>query len=157
MYKSMITKKSSSKEIKTSGICAALSVMGFSFLFLLVGCASMNNQFDCPMKSGIRCESLDSVNARIDRGELRGETSDNNSSWKTGSLEAIEKVNLEGKEESQTTGPHRYPESVQRVLIAPFEDSQGNYHTVSSVYAVMNSGHWNDSHPAGNSGGTPHA
>lgn len=126
-------------------------------LSLLTGCSSMNNQFDCPMKSGIRCESLDSVNARIDRGELRGEASNDISPWKTGSLEAIEKVNLGGREDSQTKGPHRYPESVQRVWIAPFEDSQGNYHTAASVYAVMNPGHWHDSYPAGNSGGTHHA
>ena len=37
---------------------------------LLTGCAEMNSQFDCPMKPGVRCESLDQVNARVDRGEI---------------------------------------------------------------------------------------
>jgi hypothetical protein len=42
---------------------------------LLASCTNMNAKFDCPMKNGVRCESLDKVNARVDNGEMgRDET-----------------------------------------------------------------------------------
>jgi len=39
-------------------------------MLVLSGCAGMNPKFDCPMKPGIRCESLDQVNDRVNRGEI---------------------------------------------------------------------------------------
>lgn len=46
-------------------------VMGFLLLpLLLTGCAAMNTNFDCPMKPGVTCESLDSINAKVDRGKI---------------------------------------------------------------------------------------
>lgn len=37
---------------------------------LVTGCAEVNSQFDCPMKPGIRCESLDEINAHVNNGEI---------------------------------------------------------------------------------------
>src|SRR5690348_10373468 len=36
----------------------------------LSACSSLNSEFECPMKPGIRCESLDQISARVDRGEI---------------------------------------------------------------------------------------
>ncbi len=34
------------------------------------GCAEADSKFDCPMKPGVSCSSLDQVNAKVDRGEI---------------------------------------------------------------------------------------
>lgn len=39
-------------------------------LLCLSSCASLNSQFDCPMKPGVMCESLDEVNHQVDQGLL---------------------------------------------------------------------------------------
>ena len=38
--------------------------------------------------------------------------------------------------------PVRYGETVQRIWIAPYEDTEGNYHQDSFMYSVMKGGHW---------------
>lgn len=38
------------------------------FALLLTGCSSYNNDFDCPIGSGLKCASLSEVNERIDDG-----------------------------------------------------------------------------------------
>ena len=40
-------------------------------LLMLSGCSTMNDQFSCPMKPGVQCQSLDQVNAQIDKGEIK--------------------------------------------------------------------------------------
>lgn len=105
---------------------------------VLSGCAHMNSDFDCPMKNGVRCQSLDEVNAAIDRGEISG----------TGALSQISSASYHDMAYSEykdsVTGkyPVRYQEDVMRVWIAPFEDTDGNYHQASSVYTVTKPGYW---------------
>jgi conjugal transfer pilus assembly protein TraV len=109
---------------------------------LLSGCSSINSQFDCSMKPGIRCESIDSVNERVDRGEIGGASSA--SSLITSSTQSISykdavysKINFYKNGE-----PLRYGETVMRVWVAPFEDKEGNYHQESDIYTITKPGSW---------------
>lgn len=122
--------------VRTSVILA-----GLSWLMLLTGCASMNNSFDCPLKSATRCESLDQVNTRIDRKEIGSEAG---SGWKS-----PDPVWHAATGEVTPENPMRHPETIQQVWVAPYEDSQGNYHGESSVYAVMTPGFWHGPQGAG--------
>jgi conjugal transfer pilus assembly protein TraV len=95
----------------------------FSFIMLLflTGCANLNAQFDCPMRPGVHCESLDQVNSRVDRGEI-------------------------GQEMLKTSLPRHKHETVLPIWIAPYEDTDGNYHQEGEVYTVMKPGYWPE-HP----------
>jgi len=111
---------------------------------ILTSCAGMNQQFDCPMKGGVRCESLDQVNARVNSGEIGHE----------GTETVSEKVAFHYSEQtvqwhSPSTDadfykrkPLRYGETVQHIWIAPFEDTSGNYHQESDVYTIVKPAHW---------------
>lgn len=119
-----------------------IHVVSMVCIFLiLTGCAGMNSGFNCPMKPGQLCSSLDEVNRMVDQGKM-GRTQHPN-----GSDTAIESAG-----NTQTTPyamdavkadePLRYGESIIRVWIAPFEDKSGNYHQPSTVYALLQPGHW---------------
>jgi conjugal transfer pilus assembly protein TraV len=117
-----------------------LMIVLVPLLLLLSSCAKLNSQFDCPMKSGIRCESLSSINARVDRGELGiGKQDINEDSVAMPTY--IPQHNTNGHLTSKRK-PLRYAETVQRVWIAPFEDKQGNYHQENTIYTVAKSGRW---------------
>lgn len=113
-----------------------------SATFLLNACCSLNSEFECPMKPGIRCESLDQVNARIDRGEIgRPPLSSTPCCGKANNLTPTpvaykNEINI-GKRE-----PLRYGETVMRVWVAPYEDTAGNYHQESDIYTVVKPSHW---------------
>jgi hypothetical protein len=44
--------------------------------FLLPGCADLNSNFDCLMKPGVVCKSLDEVNSLVDQGKLGSDYED---------------------------------------------------------------------------------
>ena len=94
---------------------------------MLSGCADMNSQFDCPMKPGVRCESLDQINARVDRGEL-------------GSI-AIPSYKKSDENEPYYS-PVRSKEKVMHTWIAPYEDQYGNYHDGNDIYSVSQGSRW---------------
>ena len=89
---------------------------------LLNGCASMNSKFDCPMKPGIRCESLDQVNARVDRAESHAYAHD------------ASDTDDEDKFSSHTALNNK--QKIMHIWIAPYVDKEGNYHEGSSIYSV---------------------
>lgn len=103
---------------------------------LMVGCSSLNSQFDCPMKPGVRCENIDSVNARVDRGEL-GQA---NIAYPP--IEYKSNFHYSRNHYLSKEHPLRYAETVMRVWIAPFEDTAGNYHQESEIDTITKSGHW---------------
>ncbi len=115
-------------------------------MILLSGCAEMNSKFDCPMKPGVSCSSLDQVNAKVDRGEIGSSTTEptdytsvkNNSFNQTQSMKPVYMVSPSVRK------PLRYGETVQRIWIAPFEDTSGNYHQESDIYTISKPGHWID-------------
>lgn len=93
-----------------------------AFSILLTGCSNLNSQFDCPMRPGVHCESLDQVNSRVDRGEIAYES------------------------RLISSSSVRRHETVLPVWIAPYEDTDGNYHQASEVYAIVKPGYW-QGHP----------
>jgi len=108
-------------------------------IIFVTGCAEMNSQFDCPMKGGVSCASLDEVNARVDRGEIG--TSENTSIHtsmvvRTQYMRAMPSIKGSSHERK------RIGETVQNIWIAPFEDSAGNYHEESDIYTVIKPGAW---------------
>lgn len=154
------------KQIKKMRMRKVVSL--FMLLNMLAGCADMNSQFDCPMKPGVRCESLDHINAKIDRGEIGREDKEkvavsivanrhfqnnNNNKNRSSYLQPVRQTenkktfkdfNNQAKPNHDVSRhePLRYGESVMRVWIAPFEDTVGNYHQESEVYSVIKPGHW---------------
>lgn len=113
-----------------------------SVSIVLTGCSAMNSEFDCPMKPCIRCESIDSINARVDRGEF-GNTKPTLLPSHHLQCEAIDRSPRTGScSYSAKGGPLRYGETVQRMWVAPFEDKEGNYHQESDIYTVVRPGHW---------------
>lgn len=108
-------------------------------LLVVSGCSEMNSQFDCPMKPGIRCESIDSINTRVDRGEISAQNTANTSIQPVPVYKAssISQTNYTTAENLK-----RHPETVQRLWIAPFEDKEGNYHQESDIYTVVKPGSW---------------
>ena len=117
-------------------------MMLLPLLMLMSSCAELNSQFDCPMNSGIRCESITSINARVDRGELRecGINSIDNKNFQV--MPAYTPYPFNVPRYSSKGEPLRYAETVQRVWVAPFEDKQGNYHQDNDIYTVAKPGKW---------------
>lgn len=111
---------------------------------VLTGCSSLNSEFECSMKPGIRCESLDQVNSRVDNGEIgqsnlkmtRMDVPVTNGNGATNYPLYKDSACLSQRE------PLRYGETVMRVWMAPYEDTSGNYHQESEVYSVVKPGHW---------------
>jgi hypothetical protein len=110
----------------------------------LSGCSSLNSSFDCPMKPGIRCESLDQVNARVDRGDI--DQSNINLASISSHISPLDGMAYHSHfKDSSLLAQHqplRYQETVMRVWIAPYEDTTSNYHQESEVYTVVNPGRW---------------
>lgn len=110
--------------------------------FFLTSCSSMNSSFDCPNCAGVMCKSIDQINGMVDSGQIRGRTQTPNENISSNSS-----PNTEFQPYSVTSGfypgaPLRYGETVQRIWIAPFEDTEKNYHQDSYMYAIIKDGHW---------------
>jgi conjugal transfer pilus assembly protein TraV len=111
---------------------------------LLSSCAEMNSKFDCPMKPGVSCASLDEVNARVDRGEIGSVPAELTyrpvaSNYVVNQKQLISPASFN---EIGVRKPLRYGESIQRIWVAPFEDTSGNYHQESDIYTIVKPGHW---------------
>ncbi|HEX4045460.1 MAG TPA: type IV conjugative transfer system lipoprotein TraV [Gammaproteobacteria bacterium] len=116
-------------------------LLGYFLVVFLTGCAS-NANLDCPMKPGVRCESLDRVNARVNAGEIGSEetlpatTKSIEHIYSAKTMKTMDSPILSLKE------PLRSDETVMRIWIAPFEDTSGNYHQESSVFTIVKSAYW---------------
>lgn len=109
----------------------------------LSGCAEMNSTFDCPMKPGVSCASLDEVNAKVDRGEIGSSSTElPHPSTKNISLNQTQPTEPPSFSEARWKKPLRYGESVQHIWVAPYEDTAGNYHQESDIYTIVKPGHW---------------
>lgn len=105
---------------------------------MLAGCGELNSQFTCPMKPGVTCQSLDQVNTMVDEGKegKLAEAKPNPAQ----SSDSILTVNVSYS--ADNNGVTRSPESVMRLWIAPYQDSQGNYFSSTQIYHVIQPGHW---------------
>ncbi len=96
----------------------------------------MNSSFDCPNKAKGMCNSVDQINTMVDSGQLRGSTQPiSECGGKEFQPYAITSRFYPG-------APLRYGETVQRIWVAPFEDTEKNYHQDSFMYAIIKDGHW---------------
>jgi conjugal transfer pilus assembly protein TraV len=108
----------------------------------LTGCTGLNSRFDCPNQAGVRCKSLDQINGMVDSGQIRGR----------GAISRVDVVDVTDEPAFQAyhpnamsaAAPMRSGETIQRIWIAPYEDTEGNYHLESYVYAVMKVSHWDN-------------
>ncbi len=115
-------------------------ILSMAFLLIgLNGCTSMNSSFDCPNRAGVSCKSLDQINGMVDNGQIRSHSM---------ITREVEVVSIDQPEFQTFKGsmgvyaPMRSHETVQRIWIAPYEDTEGNYHGESFMYAVMKEGQW---------------
>jgi conjugal transfer pilus assembly protein TraV len=114
------------------------SILLMTLFFQLMACSSMNSNYDCPNSAGVMCKSVDQINGMVDNGQIRGRTQ---------SISYTASPNSEFQSYSVASGyyagaPLRYGETVQRIWIAPFEDTEKNYHQDSYLYAIIKDGHW---------------
>ena len=105
---------------------------------LLISCSSMNSNFDCPMSAGVMCKSMDQINGMVDSGLIHGgsQISDYRS------ISDAEFQPYAVASGFYPGAPLRYGETVQRIWIAPFEDTENNYHQDSYMYSIIKNGHW---------------
>lgn len=105
----------------------------------LTACSTMNSNFDCPLAAGVNCKSLDQVNRMVDSGQIRGRndiTKISSTTCCNAEFEAFPTGSF------SSGAPIRYGETVQRIWIAPYEDTEGNYHQDNLIYTIMKDGHW---------------
>lgn len=108
----------------------------FAIVSLLTGCSCLNSNFDCPMKPGIYCESIDQVNARVDAGQFN-----NCDKLKTTECEPYPVVNV-SFDEGNNTMPIRSKEKIMHIFVAAYVDKDGNFHDENDIYTVVSEPHW---------------
>ena len=108
-------------------------------IILLGGCSSMNNKFDCPLQSTVSCKPLHEIDAMVDRGELG---QDKISSSKVTNTNFTPITTFPARSILIKDEPVRLHETTARIWFAPFEDSDGNYHAETYLYAVVKPGFW---------------
>jgi conjugal transfer pilus assembly protein TraV len=94
------------------------------------------------MKPGVRCESLDQVNAQVDHGEIGQNYSKKIAVIYSYNEKTIPSYSTYQPRSSLQKKPLRYGETIMRVWIAPYEDTDQNYHQESNIYTIVKSGHW---------------
>ena len=103
---------------------------------LLTGCASsMKSSFGCDAIANTSCVGMQQVNAIADNGGYGSDAGQAVNYKASSSRSSLGTANKVGQ-------PVRYGEEVSKVWVAPYEDSQGNFHDSSNVYTVTKSGHW---------------
>lgn len=94
---------------------------------VLTGCAKLNEDFDCPAPSGGSCKRMDEVYDMVNgKGKSLAVTPARNP------------LVMDGR----PGHPVRYGEGVMPLWIAPYEDTDGNYHQANRVYSVVKEGQW---------------
>jgi conjugal transfer pilus assembly protein TraV len=113
-------------------------------LGLLSGCSSLNSEFDCPMKPGVMCQSLDQVNTMVDQGKLGATPSCPQCERQNAKISSL---SLNTSSTNISNNAMRTPDAVARIWIAPFADADGDYYAASTVYHVIKPSDWAN-HPA---------
>ena len=126
---------------KSTFVKSVLVAMGVISTALLSGCAGVNGSFACDKTAGDSCQSVSAVNRQADQGAYNA---DDTTSARTQTQESANTPMPSGMHVSTPSAgdPVRFGESVTRIWIAPFEDTEGNYHEPSYVYTVVNPSHW---------------
>ena len=117
--------------------------------FLLPGCSTTSETFDCKAGKGVGCKSISQVNKMVDEGSLSLEKE--GSAYAPISTPVITPTSLLPDSPSSLGQDialsddmvvHRIREEHLRVWIAPFQDQQGNLHEGTMVHTVLKPGFW---------------
>ncbi len=98
---------------------------------ILSACSVYKTEFECDPVSGVSCKSLSQINELYEQGKL----GDKEFFDETPSLEASNLPFFKGS-------MMRTPESIQRIWLAGYEDSEGTYHGPKYIYTVTQKSHW---------------
>ena len=105
---------------------------------LLAGCETMNSSYDCPLSISASCMPLHDMDALVSEGIYPKDNNQvvNNDSNRDG-------VYIQpSKNLSSGSYPKRTKDMVAKIWLAPYEDSKGDYHEQSNVYAVVKNSTW---------------
>jgi len=102
---------------------------------------SVSSDLGCPLQKGWGCQSVAEADARI-LAETTGNTPEPNSSKVAVGVQPSTNANASLAASRAWTGPARAPETVLRLLVAPFVDSNGNWHDTSVIYVPFGSAGW---------------
>jgi conjugal transfer pilus assembly protein TraV len=103
----------------------------------LTACSNMNGGFDCPNKAGVLCKSIDQIDGMVDTGAIQSHLREKTIATGSDTEMTQTAVPLEALHV-----PVRQAESVVRIWIAPYEDTENNYHPGHPIYSVSDGGHW---------------
>lgn len=113
----------------------------FIFSYFLLSACTMNSHFDCPNKAGVNCHSLDEINRMVDQGTVLESRAQSTLAPTNVTIDHTFESYTPMTPESMAT-PIRYAETVERIWIAPFTDTDGNYHDASLIYTIVKGGSW---------------
>lgn len=113
------------------------------FIFMLSACITgLNSQFSCQSaKNYGRCLSLSEIDQKFDQGQLIAESDEN---LMYPQPQVTLPYTFESFNTDNTTHPLRRSETVKRIWIGPYEDTEGNYHQPSLIYTITQPGYWID-------------
>jgi conjugal transfer pilus assembly protein TraV len=131
--------------------CLSLSLVSGSW-FLLSGCSTTSETFDCKEGKGVGCKSISEVNQMVNQGMIGIEAVGEGSSVSTMPPPPLiilaDKPHEMGiKKPAEFTFAdgivvQRIQEEPLRVWMAPFQDDQGNLHEASVIHTVLKPGYW---------------
>ena len=153
------TKPNTTKNPVRLRACAAhLKLAGLAMsVLLLSACTGMNADFHCNAKAGDSCMPISQVNQlanagaynQANQGQLNADAANDRDTASTNGDDASAKgyltSNMHGgyTVPTPTAGmPVRLGDEIQRVWVAPFEDSAGTFHEASFVYMVLKPAKW---------------
>ncbi len=122
----------------------------------VTGCAIFKSDFSCTRVGGANgCISMDQIYSEVQNGEIKADKNPYDGKQKTKKkTEAKNHASAQSSHSNTSVGkgyrasipeagePVRFAENIQKLWIFPFEDTHGNYHETSIVYAVLTSSHW---------------
>jgi conjugal transfer pilus assembly protein TraV len=132
-------KKTTYKFSLVSILLIALSSLG--------GCAGMNSEFACNARAGDSCTPVSVVNKNAEAG--RYDNINNASAQQSHTF--VSQLNYPIKPQNVkyssliANEPIRLGETIQRIWLAPYKDTEHNFHEESYVYIVLKKAHWIDS------------
>ncbi len=134
-------------------------------LFGITGCSVLNEEFDCPLQGKAACISLREADRAVSQSQNNDSEvfysttpvktlvveptatslesfSDITYHWRGDFTAVLASKNTQSIPLRKTKSWVRTPETVIRIWIAPFEDTEGNYHEASVIHTVVQPSRW---------------
>lgn len=110
----------------------------------LSGCANYNSQFDCPAGQGVGCKSIEEIDKLIEAQELPKQEEKISQDKKPvpRKLSQEKTSRPRNREAYQGVYLNRLPETIQKVLLAGYEDDEGNFYGPQYVYLLVEESKW---------------